>query len=113
MTYANLPGLSLGFEAVGICLFIWASIDPNRFIKFWMRKPAPYSKLVQILFRSVFLLCVLGGVLEFASHLHDVRPAAELYVHTILTFAISLAVIFALVHIVEWTSSKIATRREP
>lgn len=111
MTDLHPASLGLGFQAAEICLFIWASIDYNRFIKFWICKPAPYSKLVKIIFRSFFLLCVLGGVWQVAANLHDARPPADLYLHAILPFLISLTVIVLMVQIVEVAGGRFIERR--
>jgi len=43
--------MSIGFEVFAIAAFVWASIDYNRFIKFWMLRPAPYTRRVTVIFR--------------------------------------------------------------
>jgi len=43
--------MSIGFEVLAIAAFVWASIDYNRFVKFWMLRPAPYPRRVTVIFR--------------------------------------------------------------
>jgi hypothetical protein len=50
MTDLTLAEMVLGFKASVIGVFTWASIDYNRFIKFWMLGPAPYTQRVSIAF---------------------------------------------------------------
>src|SRR5260370_11196879 len=43
MTDPTMARMSIGFAVFAIAVFVWASIDYNRFIKFWMLRPAPYT----------------------------------------------------------------------
>jgi hypothetical protein len=58
----GIARMIMGFKLCGITMFVWASIDYNRFIKFRMLRPAPYTQRVSIAFRLFFLACVIGGV---------------------------------------------------
>jgi hypothetical protein len=58
LTSANM---NFGFALFAVAVSIWASIDYNRFIKFWMLRPAPYTQRVKMVFRLFFLAWVIGG----------------------------------------------------
>jgi len=45
--------MSIGFAIFAIAVFVWASFDYNRFIKFWMLRSAPYTQRVSIFFSLV------------------------------------------------------------
>lgn len=67
--------MDFGFGICAIAIFLWASIDYNRFIKFWMGKPAPYSRRVTVFFRIFFFACALGGLWQVTrSTLQSHRP---------------------------------------
>lgn len=57
MTDPTFARMNVGFETFAAAVFVWASIDYNRFIKFWMLKPAPYTRWVKVFFR-IFFPCV-------------------------------------------------------
>jgi succinate dehydrogenase hydrophobic anchor subunit len=65
-------------------LFTWASIDYNRFIKFWMIRPAQYSKPVKIVFQSFFLLVVVGGLWRIIEDLPRPRQSVNFYLSAVL-----------------------------
>jgi hypothetical protein len=76
MSDPNFANISMGFTAFGIAVFLWASFDYNRFIKFWMHRPAPYSQRVKITFRLFFLACVVGCVWQLVETMtSSPRPA--------------------------------------
>jgi hypothetical protein len=54
MSDAAFAQMNLGFRIFEIAVFMWACFDYNRFIKFWMLAPAPYSRRVKIIFRLFF-----------------------------------------------------------
>jgi|ERR1700674_271110 len=66
MTDPTMARMSIGFAVFAIAVFVWASIDYNRFIKFWMLRPAPYAQRVRVVFRLFFLTCVVGGIWHLA-----------------------------------------------
>lgn len=55
MTDPTMARTSIGFGVFAIAVFVWANIDCNRFIKFWMLRPAPYMQRVKVVFRLFFL----------------------------------------------------------
>ncbi len=82
-------------------VFIWASIDYNRFIKFWMIRPAPYARPVIVIFRVFFLACVVGGlwrVVETA--IHSPRPAT-FYLSALPVALGCFVVFFLMINLVE------------
>jgi hypothetical protein len=98
--------MSIGFAVNGIAIFVWASIDYNRFIKFWMLKPAPYTQRITIVFRLFFLACVVGGVWHLADfHLGSGRPFT-FYLSVLSIVAVWFVVFFLLLHVVEWMNRK-------
>jgi len=74
--------MSIGFEAFAIAAFVWASIDYNRFIKFWMLKPAPYTQRITVIFRLFFLACVTGGTWQLWDSLTSSRQADVSYLRS-------------------------------
>jgi hypothetical protein len=106
MTDPTMARMIFGFAVFGIAVFVWASIDYNRFIKFWMLRPAPYSQRVRVVFRLFFLACVVGGVW----HLADTMPASGTpltFYSGALLFAVGWFVVFFLMlHFVEWMNRR-------
>lgn len=107
----RLGELNLGFELAAVGLFVWASVDYNRFIKFWMIRPAPYSKLVRTLFRLFFLSCVVGGLWRVVEDVDHFRRAAYFCLTAILICALWLATWFLMVTVVEWMHLKLLGKR--
>ena len=102
MSDPNFANISMGFTAFGIAVFLWASIDYNRFIKFWMLRPAPYSQRVKITFRLFFLACVVGCVWQLVETITSSPRPALSYVRSLLFAAVWFAVYFLVLHVVEW-----------
>ena len=98
--------LNLGFLLSVVAVFVWASIDYNRFIKFWMLRPAPYSRRVIIICRVFFALCVLGGAQRLAETVIASRRPAMFYLGALLVAAASFAVLVIMVRSVERMNSR-------
>ncbi len=98
--------MNIGFSIFAVGAFVWASIDYNRFIKFWMLRPAPYSTQVRIVFRLFFAVCVIGGVW----HVVDLALASGLpawsYIGTLPFVVAWFAVFYVMVRAVEWMNRK-------
>jgi hypothetical protein len=107
MSDLTIEKMNTGFAVAAIAIFVWASIDYNRFIKFWMLRPGAYSKSVRIVFRSFFLACVLGGVWQLADMIRTPsgRPAT-FYFGALLFAAAWFAAFFVMLHAVEWMNRK-------
>jgi len=106
MNESTMHAMSAGLAAAGVAVFIWASLDYNRFIKFWMIRPAPYSGRVRVGFRLFFLACVCGGICQIAT---DVPK--EQIVRSV-PFALGwFAVIVVMIHIVEWMHHRRYTKK--
>jgi len=106
MTDITFGKMSTGFEIFAIGVFVWASIDHDRFIKFWMLRPAPYTRRVRLIFRLFFAVCALGGVWQIAE---DVAKSGRLVVFyvTALPFTVAwFVVFFCMLHFVEWLNRK-------
>jgi hypothetical protein len=119
MTEPFLAKMTIGFELAGVAWFVWASCDYNRFIKFWMIKPAPYSRPVTIAFRLFFLACGVGGVWQIAEGIRTTKQHPRFYLGA-LPFAVAWTIaIIVLVNVVErmnrrWLSSRSQMqRRQP
>lgn len=85
----------------GVAVFIWASLDYNRFIKFWMLKPAPYSQRVKAGFRLFFLACVCGGVWQIA------KDVPKQQILRSAPYALGWFAVWAfMLHVVEWMNRK-------
>jgi hypothetical protein len=101
--------MSIGFELFAIAVFVWASIDYNRFIKFWMLKPAPYTHRVTMIFRMFFLACVVGGIWQLADSLMGPRQSAFSYLMTLGIAAVWYCIFLGMLHLVEWMHQRRAT----
>jgi hypothetical protein len=105
MTDITFGKMSLAFEIFAIGVFVWASIDYNRFIKFWMLRPAPYTRRVQLVFRLFFLACVVGGVWQLAEDIAKSGKPVAFYLAA-LPFTIAWFVgFFCMLHFV-WLNRK-------
>ena len=103
--------MDLGFEICATAVFVWASIDYNRFIKFYMIRPAPYSGRVLIIFRLFFLACVIGALWPVAETAIDsARPAMSI-LRAIPFAAGCFAVFFVMLHLVERMNRKRRTKQ--
>ena len=102
----TLSNMDFGFALFAVAVFIWASIDYNRFIKFWMLRPAPYTQRVKVVFRVFFLACVIGG----SWHLVEIRKTtgrpALTYLSALPFAAAWFVVFFLMLRVVEWMVRK-------
>jgi hypothetical protein len=106
MTDITFGKMRTGFEVFAIGVFVWASIDYNRFIKFWMLRPAPYTRRVRLIFRLFFAACVLGGIWQIAEDVAKSGRPVVFYV-TALPFTIAWSVVFfCMLNFVEWLNRK-------
>ena len=98
--------MNIGFAFFAVAVFVWAGVDYNRFIKFWMLRPAPYTQRVKVVFRLFFLACLVGGV----RHLVEIgtttgRPAFS-YFSALPFAAVWFVVFFLMLRTVEWVARK-------
>jgi undecaprenyl pyrophosphate phosphatase UppP len=105
MSDPTFSKMNLGFAVFAIAVFVWASIDYNRFIKFWMLRPAPYSQRVRSIFRVFFFACVVGGVSQLVKTMPAGKPAS-LYLGSLLVAAVWFVVFFVMLRLVEWMNQK-------
>ena len=110
MSHSTLGGMnlqmSIGFELAATATFVWASIDYNRFIKFWMLRPAPYTHRVSAVFRLFFLACVVGGAWQFGDSLMSSRQSTVFYVQSLGIAAVWFCVFALMLHVVEWMNER-------
>ena len=110
MTDLMLEKMNIGFAVSAASVFVWASVDYNRFIKFWMLRPAPYSKGVRMVFRLFFLACVVGTIWHLADTAAGAGRTAQFYLGA-LPFAVAWFVAFFLmIHTVEWMNRRRAAK---
>jgi hypothetical protein len=84
--------MKLGLQVCMIAVFVWASIDYNRFLKLWMIGPAS-SRRVLIMFRLFFMACVIGGLWQVVGTVIGSGKDALFYL-TSLPFAAGWFVVF-------------------
>jgi hypothetical protein len=106
MSEAAFAKIRIGLELCGIAVFVWASIDYNRFSKFWMLRPAFYTQRARIIFRLFFLACVVGGAWELADTMAASGRPAWLYLSALPVAAAWFVVFFLMLHFVEWLKRK-------
>jgi hypothetical protein len=106
MTDPTMARMSFGFAVFAMAVCVWASIDYNRFIKFWMLRPAPYSQRVRIVFRLFFLACVVGGVWHLADTMPDSGTPLTFYLGALLFAAASFLAFLLMLHFLEWMNRK-------
>ena len=92
-------------------MFIWASIDYNRFIKFWMVRTAPYSLLVRSVFRLFFLAVAVGSLSRFIGDVSKSRHSTKLYGMVLLFSILLFAAFILMINLVEWMNSKRISKR--
>jgi hypothetical protein len=102
--------MSIGFEVFAIAAFVWASIDYNRFIKFWMLRPAPYTRRVTVIFRLFFLACVIGGVWQLADSVTSSRQSVISYLSTLGMAGAWFVAFVLMLHLVEWMNRRKETK---
>jgi hypothetical protein len=93
MTDPSFARLDEGFEIFAVGVFVWASVDCNRFIRFWMLKPAPYSLWVRTVFRIFFIACVVGGIWQIAEDVARSGRSVTFYL-TALPFTAAWFIVF-------------------
>lgn len=106
MTDPTMARMSFGFAVFGIAVFVWASIDYNRFIKFWMLRPAPYTQRVRVAFRLFLLACVVGGVWHLVDVVAASRQPVMFYLSALPFAAAWFVVFFLMLHFVERMNRK-------
>lgn len=90
-----------------IAVFVWASFDYNRFIKFWLIRPVAYRPVLVMFFRMFFLACVVGGSWRVVMIAVELRKPTAFYL-SVLPFAVAgFAVIFLMINLVERRSRRL------
>jgi hypothetical protein len=102
--------MSIGLEVFAIAAFAWASIDYNRFIKFWMLKPAPYTRRITVIFRLFFLACVIGGAWQLADSVSSSRQSAVFYLRALGIAGAWFVAFVLMTHLVEWMNRRKKTK---
>jgi len=102
----TLGNMNFGFALFAVAVCIWASIDYNRFIKFWMLRPAPYTQRVKVVFRFLFLACVIGGLWRLVEIGKTTGRPALSYLRALPFAAAWFVVFFLMLRIVEWMARK-------
>src|SRR5262249_3113981 len=103
---SELATTNIGFGIFAVSVFVWASIDYNRFIKFWMLRPAPYSTRVRITFRLFFAACVIGGSWRVVDDAITSGLPVKSYICA-LPFAVAwFAIVYVMVRAVERMNRK-------
>jgi hypothetical protein len=97
--------MTLGLQVCMIAVFGWASIDYNRFLKFWMVGPAT-SRSVRIIFRLFFLACVLGGLWQVVGTAIGSGKHAMFYLGALPFAAGWFVVFFIMLHGIERFNQK-------
>jgi len=99
--------MSFGFAVFAIAVFVWASIDYNRFIKFWVvRSAPPYTQRARIAFRLFSLSCVVGGVWHLADTISASETQLTFYLCASLFAVAWFVVFFLMLHFVEWMNRR-------
>ena len=96
----------VGFEIFAVCVFLWASVDYNRFIKFWVLKPAPYKLWGRVVFRIFFVACVVGGIWQVAGDFTRSGRSATFYLTALPFTAAWFTVFYIMLRLVEWMKKK-------
>ena len=98
--------MNVGFDLFAVGVFLWASIDYNRFIKLWIHKPAPYTRQVKFVFRAFFLACVGGGLWGVAEDIARSEKRATFYLAAIPFTGAWFVVFYFMLRMVEWMNRK-------
>lgn len=110
MTDPIFARMDVGFEIFAIGVFVWASVDYNRFIKFWILKPAPYTLWVRVAFRVFFLACVVGGIWQVVADIVRSGRSATSYLAALPITAAWFVVFYFMLRVVEWMKKKRETK---
>jgi hypothetical protein len=102
MTDPAFARMNVGFEIFAAGVFVWASIDYNRFIKFWMLKPAPYTRWVKVFFRIFFLACAIGGIWQVGEDFARPGRSASFYMTALPFTAAWFVVFYVMLRLIEW-----------
>lgn len=106
MISPTLGELDLGFNLDGVGLFVWASADYNRLIKFWMLRPAPSSKPVRAAFRLIFFACVVGGLWQIGEDARHFGWSFHFCLIATLVCVVGMTAIFMMINLIEWVHRK-------
>jgi len=102
----TLARMSIGFVLFATAVFVWASVDYNRFIKFWTLNPAPYTPRVKLIFRIFFLACVVSSGWGLAVTIIRSGKPAMLYLSALPFTCAWLVVFFFMLRWLEWMKLK-------
>jgi hypothetical protein len=99
-----LDRMTLGFAIAALFMTSWWNVQPNRFMKFWLRPP--YKPLIVIAFRLFFAANVIGAARYIADQVrHRHRELSE-YRDVATIAAAWIAVIIIMVNVAEWMNRK-------
>jgi len=106
MTDPIFARMNVGFEIFAAAVFVWASIDYNRFIKFWMLRTAPYTRWVKVFFRIFFFACAIGGIWQVGEDFARSGRSASFYLTALPFTAAWFVVFYVMLRLVEWMKTR-------
>ena len=99
-----LPRLRTGFLFTTVCWVLWWNLQWRRAMRFWVRPPNKLSTVY--LFRTFFLLCLIGSLSSFAEQLRRLPMTGPNIEAALLTAAIMCSVVGTMTALAVWAAER-------
>ena len=109
-------GTNLGCIAAIAAVYIWAIIDCDRHIKFFIHRPGPYKKSVRVVSRLLFLAIASGCIWGIVEEVHKSKHSTNYYLGALFVSIVVFGFIYLWLNVLEnsnlkWFSKQSGRRR--
>jgi hypothetical protein len=92
--------MTLGFAAAAVFLTVWWNLQPQRFMRFWLKPP--YKPLTVILFRIFFAANLIGAVSYLIGQVNRQQRSTSQYLAAAEIAAAWITVIWVMITVMLW-----------
>jgi len=99
-----LDRMTLGFAAAAVFLTAWWNLQPQRFMRFWLKPP--YKPLTVVLFRLFFAANLIGAVSYLVGQVNRHQRSTSQYLAAAEIAAAWISVIWVMVTVMLWLARR-------
>jgi hypothetical protein len=104
-------GTVLGSTAAIAAVYVWAIIDCDRLIKFFILRPGPYTKPVRVVFRLFFLTIAAGCIWGIVEEVHKSKHSTNYYLGALFVSVVVFGFIYLWLNVLEHSNLKWFTKQ--